>query len=131
MQKVKYLFLMSVLAGCSAIPIQPDANRVIASPNPAPQGCRYMGQVFGHQGNAFTGGFTSNRNLEIGAMNDLKNEALKLHANYVQIITSRAGITGSYSSDADGYGAGRSQQTNITNVGNAYFCPPRLIGLEK
>jgi hypothetical protein len=131
MKHFNYAFLLVLLSGCQAIPILPEANQVIASPNPVPQGCRYKGQVFGHQGNAFSGGFTSNRNLEVGAMNDLKNEALKLHANYVQIITSRAGITGSYSTDGDGYGAGRSQQTNITNVGNAYSCPPRLIGLEK
>ena len=123
------VFFLS-LSACTAIQIEPGASRIIASPNPAPASCKYLGQVFGHQGNAFTGGFTSNRNLEVGAMNDLKNQASRLHANYIQIITSRAGVTGSYSSNSNGYGSGSSEQTNITNVGNAYLCPSESIGLS-
>jgi len=107
------------------IELQPSANKIIASTNPVPKSCHYLGQVFGHQGNAWTGGFTSNRNLEIGAMNDLKNEAMKLKANYIQIINSRAGVTASSSNNSNG----QSQQTNVTNVGNAYACPPEDVGL--
>ena len=116
------------LAGCAAIPLEPQANRIIASPNPAPQKCKYLGQVVGNQGNFFTGGYTSNQHLEEGAMNNMKNKAIKLGANYIQLITTRAGNTGSMSG-FNGQNSGSLAQTNITNVGNAYICPPSTIGL--
>ncbi|ARG96780.1 DUF4156 domain-containing protein [Legionella micdadei] len=122
-----------ILSGCAAIPTDPQATRVIVSPNPVPKGCKYVGQVVGNQGNFFTGGFTSNRNLEEGAMNDLRNKAAKLGANYVQLVTNRAGVTGSTSGSFDRHGgfvSGGSQQTNVTNLGNAYVCSPKMIGLE-
>ena len=124
--------LTILITGCSSIQLNPNANRIIASTNPAPRACHYLGQVVGNQGNYFTGGWTSNANLEEGAMNDLKNKANNLGANYVQIITSRAGITGSMGgsfNQDNGYVSGSSSQTNVTNVGNAYKCPPRVIGL--
>jgi hypothetical protein len=121
------------ISGCASIPMDPTAARVIASPNAAPKECKYVGQVVGNQGNFFTGGFTSNHNLEEGAMNDLRNKANRLGANYIQLVTSRAGVTGSTSGAFDGQGggymSGSSEQTNVTNLGNAYKCPPKLIGL--
>lgn len=134
MKKLISISVMTALVGgCAAIPAGPETVKVIASPNPAPKMCKYLGQVVGNQGNFFTGEFTSNRNLEEGAMNDLKNKAVKLGANYIQIITNRAGVTGSISgsfSRDDAHIGGRSQQTNVTNLGNAYVCPPVSIGLE-
>lgn len=125
--------LMSVLVvGCASIELNSNANRIISSPNPAPAKCKYLGQVTGNQGNFFTGGFTSNKNLEEGAMNDLRNKASALGANYIQLVTNRAGVTGSTSgsfSNGNGYVSGSSQQTNVTNLGNAYLCPPASIGL--
>ncbi len=115
-----------VAVGCASIQVQPQNQRIISSPNPAPKGCRYLGDVTGNQGNAFTGSWTSNRNLEEGARNDMKNQAGKLGANYVQIVTSRSGSTGSF----DPQSGGGSEQTNVTYTGNAYQCPPSLIGLE-
>src|SRR3990167_9489055 len=95
MLAISALFIL--VSGCAAVPMEPQAARIISSPNPAPKGCKYLGQVVGNQGNFFTGGFTSNRNLEEGAMNDMKNQAAHLGANYIQLITNRAGITGSSS----------------------------------
>ncbi len=128
--------IASLLVGCSSVVLEPGAHAIIASPNKAPKVCKYLGQVVGNQGNFLTGGFTSNRNLEAGAMNDLRNQAHKLGANYIQIITSRAGVTGSMSGGTLGYGSpgymsGSSQQTNVTNLGNAYHCPPQSIGLDE
>lgn len=100
--------------GCQSTPLTPQASRVLLSPNPPSKGCKYLGEVTGNQGNFFTGGFTSNKNLEQGAMNDLKNQAASLGANYVQMITNRAGVTGG--------GGGGQQQTNVTLTGNAYHC---------
>jgi hypothetical protein len=51
-------------------------------------------------------------------MNDLKNQAAKLGGNYVQMITNRAGVTGSAGNDYGGMA-----QTNVTNIGNVYSCP--------
>lgn len=135
MKKLGLMTMMAVMiSGCSSIVLQPGAERIIASPNKPPKGCKYVGQVVGNQGNFFTGGFTSNRNLEAGAMNDLKNQAVKLGANYIQIVTSRAGVTGSMGGNSfnsqSGYLSGSSQQTNVTNLGNAYLCPAKAIGLE-
>lgn len=122
-----------LISGCASIPAVPQATRIIASPNPAPKSCKYLGQVVGNQGNFFTGGFTSNRNLEEGAMNDMRNKAAKLGANYIQLVTNRAGVTGSMRGSfgsQGGYMGGNSQQTNVTNLGNAYHCAPKDIGLE-
>lgn len=114
-----------ILGGCASMPLAPEAMRVVVSPNPAPKGCKYLGQVVGNQGNFFTGGITSNRNLEEGAMNDLKNRTSKMGGNYIELVTTRAGNTGSWNRDG-----GSMQQTNVTNLGNAYSCPEGLIGLR-
>lgn len=128
MKKLSVILASALLVtSCASIELSPQANKVIASPNPAPKGCKYLGQVSGNQGNFFTGGFTSNRNLEVGAMNDMKNEASKMGANYVQLIVNRAGVTGSMSMQ-NGNGGGSSEQTNVTNMGNAYSCPAKAIG---
>lgn len=113
------------LSACASIQVQNKASRVIISPNKPPMGCKYVSQVVGNQGNFFTGEWTSNSNLEEGAMNDMKNKAHALGANYIQLVTTRAGNTGSMSSN---YG-GNMTQTNVTNVGNAYVCVPSKIGL--
>ncbi|WP_253248803.1 DUF4156 domain-containing protein, partial [Klebsiella pneumoniae] len=73
--------------------------------------------VTGSQGNFFTGGWTSNSNLETGARNDLKNKAWKMGGNVVVLLTQRAGQTGSVY-----HGTGSSQQTNVTLSGTVYRC---------
>jgi hypothetical protein len=130
-QKIAALSIMSAfgLMGCSAIKLNPNAHRVIATRTPAPKGCKYVGSVVGSQGGAFTGGWTSNKNLAEGSMNDMKNKAANMGANYVQIEADRAGVTGS-GGGASGLGAGSLEQTDVTWNGNAYYCDPREIGLE-
>lgn len=136
MRLVVLLSGVVLIAGCAAIAPENAqvVSKVIASPNPPPKACKYITQVLGSQGNFFTGGWTSNANLEIGAMNDLKNKAYAAGGNYVQIVTNRAGVTGSSSFGSDGqggfWGGGSSEQTNVTSTGNVYHCPPKSIGLE-
>lgn len=125
---VSTIIASAMVSGCASIELDHSAQRVIASPNPAPKSCKYVGQVTGNQGNFFTGAWTSNKNLEQGAMNDMKNEAAKLGANYIQLVTNRAGNTGSLSS-YNGNISGGMEQTNVTNLGNAYRCPGAAIGL--
>lgn len=123
--KINVIVILALLiGGCASIEVHPSATRIISSPNPAPKGCKYLGEVTGNQGNFFTGGFTSNKNLEQGARNDLRNQAATLGANYVQIVISRSGHTGSYNQNIGGL-----EQTNVTYTGNAYTCPASLIGL--
>lgn len=117
-----------LLAGCAANKPEPGSERIIVTGAPAPKECRFLGQVSGNQGNFFTGGWTSNKNLEVGAMNSLRNEAAKIGANYVSLITNRAGQAGSGGGDATGFGGGSAQVT-VVNIGNAYSCPPKAIGL--
>jgi hypothetical protein len=120
--KKSIILSILLLCSCSAIAPTSSANNVIVSPNPPPKGCKYIGQVVGNQGNAFSGGFTSNENLEQGAMNDLRNKASSLGANYVQLITNRAGNTGGVRQSRQFGVSGGMAQTNVTNVGNAYSC---------
>lgn len=117
------LVCSAVLAGCAAAPLMPEAHQVRIVTN-EPAGCKYLGEVTGNQGNFFTGGFTSNANLETGARNEMKNEAAKLGANVVQMLTNRAGQTGSMSLSG-GTGGGSTEQTNVTYTGIAYKCPEK------
>ncbi len=121
------ILALSLLAGCSADSVNPVAATgvvVASSATPVPQGCHYLGQVTGSQGNFFTGGWTSNKNLATGSMNQLKNNALALGANYVQMLNSNASNTGTH------WGPGRSKETGATQMGSAYRCPPEKIGLS-
>ncbi|MBM4132964.1 MAG: DUF4156 domain-containing protein [Nitrospira sp.] len=117
------LMYAGLLAGCAAAPLMPEAHQVRIVTN-EPTGCKYLGEVTGNQGNFFTGSFTSNANLETGARNEMKNEAAKLGANVVQMLTNRAGQTGSMSLSG-GTGGGSTEQTNVTYTGIAYKCPEK------
>jgi len=105
--------------GCAAVGLESGSQQIRIVTN-EPQGCDYIGEVTGSQGNFLTGAFTSNANLETGARNDMKNQANKMGANTVQLLTNRAGQTGSM-----GEGSGSMQQTNVTYAGVAYKCPSR------
>ena len=118
MRTMSAIICVGALAGCSAVNLESGAQSVRVVTN-EPQGWEYLGEVTGSQGDFFTGAFTSNANLETGARNDMKNQASKLGANTVQLLTNRAGQTGSM-----GQGSGSMEQTNVTYTGAAYKCPP-------
>ena len=111
------IMCVGFLTGCAAVDLESGAQQVRIVTN-EPQGCDYLGEVTGSQGDSFTGSFTSNANLETGARNDMKNQASKLGANTVHLLTNRAGQTGTM---ADG--SGSMEQTNVTYTGVAYKCP--------
>ena len=102
--------------GCAAISLNPNAQSVEIVTN-NPEGCDFVGQVEGDQGNFFTGAFTSNADLEVGARNSMLNQAADLGANKVLLLASRAAQTASISD-----GDGQSQQTNVVYIGQAYRC---------
>lgn len=77
---------IAVLAGCAAIPLNQGAERVeIMTSLKEVKKCSYVGEVMGSQGNRFTGTFTPNENLLMGARNAIKNDAARLGANAVLI----------------------------------------------
>lgn len=116
---MKKMILPAVLAlsACSANTLDPHAREVQVT-QMEPQGhCQFLGTVTGEQGNVLTGGWTSNVNLETGALNTLRNETAKLGGNAVSLITNRAGSSGFYDN-----GGGGSQETNVVITGSAWKC---------
>jgi hypothetical protein len=111
MKKILVVACVAVLAGCSPIKARRGGDQVRVTNN-EPQGCRYLGDITGSQGNFFTGRYTSNKNLETGARNDLKNKAAAKGGNVVYLLTQRAGQSGHFVA-----------QTNVTLSGNVYYCP--------
>lgn len=110
---IKSVFLLSlVLAGCAAQPTVVGAESVeLVNEPPNAQRCRFLGEIVGSQGNWLTGDFTSNKNLVIGARNELRNEAKALGGNVV------------YVQDMKNTNAYRAMGTsNTTAVGKAYLC---------
>ncbi|WP_437726777.1 DUF4156 domain-containing protein [Sorangium sp. So ce296] len=120
------LVLLSCLTlpACAAVELNPGAEKVIVTKQPAPEGCRFLGTLVGEQGGSISGKFTSNANLQKGAVNDMKNQAHDLGGNYVVLENTNAGTT--ISGDRDSMSG---EQTDVTHMGNAYSCPPQLVGL--
>ena len=100
----------SLLVACSANTLKPEAYR-IELVDTKPEGCTYLGEVYGSQGNWFTGDFTSNKNLMEGARNELRNEAARFGGDVVQVQDV------SHTRGADSLGT-----TATTIVGKVYRC---------
>lgn len=108
------IFSVTALMGCAAKQATPEAMNVeLVNYPPDLSKCRYVGDVVGSQGNWITGDFTPNKNLIIGARNELRNQAYKLGANVVY-IQNMASTNASSSLGT----------TNTTAVGKAYRCIP-------
>lgn len=113
------LVITFFLSACSTTALKSSANKVVISEiPPIGDNCQLLGQVVGTQGNFMSGEWTSNEQLEKGAMNDLKNKAVDMGGNYVEILTSRTGGTG-----AVGAVVGFDDETSIATTGNVYKCP--------
>lgn len=100
-----------LLAGCAAIRVTPKGTLVELT-NDKPTGdCKALGEVIGSQGNWATGDFTSNKNLMLGARNDLRNKAAALGGNVVHVQNL-----------SNTNAAGSAGTTNTTVIGMAYKC---------
>ena len=106
------LLVASALIGCSAHSVKPGAETVeIVIEQPDRNLCEFKGEIVGSQGNWFTGDFTSNESLMIGARNELLNQAYEMGANVV------------YMQDMKNTNAwGSLGTTNSTAIGKAYKC---------
>jgi hypothetical protein len=74
---------------CSAINVKRGAELVRVTNREPGRECKFLGDVTGSQGNRFTGGFTSDADLETGARNDLKNKAFDIGGNVVYLMIQR------------------------------------------
>lgn len=106
------------IAACSATQLTNGAENVRVMHTQPPSQCKYLGEVVGSQGNWLSGGYTSNKNLAQGSLNDLKNKAYKMGGNTVFIFDSKTANTGS-----SYYGSGSQVETSQTMMGSAYNCP--------
>ena len=103
---------LALLVGCAATSVQQQAQQVeIVNELPDLNKCKFLGEVVGSQGNWFTGDYTSNKNLVIGARNELRNEAASLGGNVVYIQDMK---------NTNAWGS--LGTTNTTAVGKAYRC---------
>jgi len=103
---------LMALAGCASIAAKPGAVAInIVTEKPNPKECKLLGEVAGSQGNWFTGGYTSDKNLMVGARNDLRNATYDMGGNtvYLQNISNSGRFMASGTS-------------NSTVVGYAYKC---------
>lgn len=97
------------LVGCAANSLRPEAQRVRLLPSAPGAECKYIGDATGGQGNFITGPYTTNSNLQAGAINDLKNQAAAMGGNAVLVLTSSAGLD-------------KGTQTSFTSTGNVFYC---------
>jgi hypothetical protein len=111
--RIACLVILVLLAvACSAIAVKQGAERVRVTNTEPGRDCKFLGDVTGSQGNRFTGGYTSDANLEIGARNDLKNKAFDIGGNVVYLLLQRDSQTGH-----------ALDRKNVTLSGNVYRCP--------
>jgi hypothetical protein len=112
MRKSIIFLTLASLIGCSANQVSKDAAHIeIVYEKPERSKCKFVGEVVGSQGNWFTGDFTSNEALVIGARNTLRNKTYELGGNIVHVQNM---------SNASAWGA--LGTTNTTVVGKAYSC---------
>jgi len=109
--------------GCNAAELSPEgANVATSNTTPIdqgfdPSGCKSLGYIVGRGGGSFGGAWVSNEDLVAYAMNDLRNQAAELGANYIQHDSPQMGVAG---------GAGTGSTTSTATVsGTAYLCSKR------
>ena len=112
------LLLMTLLACMSSSELTSTGGEVqVSSSSPADQGyakgsCKNLGYIIGHGGGVL-GGWVANDELVQYAMNDLRNKAAELGANYVEHDSPQMGVTA---------GNSGSTTTTATVSGTAYQC---------
>jgi hypothetical protein len=111
--KLSTILVLAILSNsCAATKVLKEARSIeLVNEKPNPSKCKFVGEIVGSQGNWFTGDLTSNKDLVIGARNELRNEAYNLGANVVYIQDMK---------NTNAWGS--LGTTNTTAVGKAYKC---------
>lgn len=97
------------LTACSTAALSPRGAKVVATRNAPEKSCVAIKYIVGHGGGTFGGGMIANDDLVDYAMNDLRNKAAKVGADYVQ-------------HDPPQMGHGDGTTTTVTISGTAYKC---------
>lgn len=105
------LLSVVLLVGCSAISTTREGKSVELVTVKPPGNCKSLGDIVGSQGNWITGDYTSNKNLLIGARNDLRNQAAEMGGNFVWVQDSN---------NTNAWGS--TGTTNTTVLGVVYRC---------
>ncbi len=80
----------ALLVSCATAALSSSGAQVVTSQSPPvdsgwdPQSCKPLGYVLGRGGGSFGGAYLSNEHLIEYALNDLRNKAAALGANFVQ-----------------------------------------------
>lgn len=112
----------SVLVACKTATLSGEGAHVATAQSAPvdygwdPSSCKELGYVVGRGGGSFGGGWITNEQLISYAMNDLRNKAAELGANYVQHDTPTLGQSGSN---------GGTTTSTATVSGTAYSCSQR------
>jgi hypothetical protein len=112
------LVLLSA-TGCRTAGLSPSGAQVATSQSAPldsgwdPASCRSLGYVVGRGGGSFSGGWLTNEDLIAYAMNDLRNRAANLGANFIQHDSPTMGQAGNNNG---------TTTTTATISGTAYIC---------
>jgi hypothetical protein len=109
MKRFLIILMAAALAGCAAKSLNPGAERVMLVNSAPSENCKFVGEVYGGQGNWWTDDITSTKALVEGSRNDIKNQAHAIGANYVHIQQA--------AQDTSYLGGGK-----IGMAGNAFNC---------
>jgi len=104
-----FIALSTIVSACSTAELTPAGARVAAGRGAPAESCRPLGYLTGEGGGTFGGAYISNDKLVEYALNDLRNKAGELGANYVQ-------------QDPPQLGNGHGTTTTATVTGTAYRC---------
>jgi hypothetical protein len=118
---IKMSFISScvfLLASCDSIPLEPGADTVRLSDTPPNSACRYIGDVQSTIVNGRTAAYTTDKNLNRMANNELRNKTYDLGGNYVYITKQATGYTTL---------RGNTRPSDQVIGGQAYFCPTRVL----
>ncbi len=110
---VPTILILSTLGGCAATQVSASGSSVELV-SEKPQGCRYLGEAVGSQGNSFTGDFTTDSDLLVGARNSLRNKAGAMGGNVVHVQAMN---------NSSAFGS--MGTTNSTFIGLVYLCSQR------
>lgn len=103
------IVLVILLSSCSVLEIKKikagDENVRLYSEVENIENCTFIDEVIGTQGHWYDYLLISNKNLTLGAINDLKSQARAVGANSVHVHTNMA------------------FKTSVTLLGQAYKCP--------
>jgi hypothetical protein len=124
MMRLRHLLITAIalLSACRTADLSGGGAKVATSQSApvdfgyVPSSCKSLGYLVGRGGGSFGGGLLTNESLVEYAMNDLRNKAAELGANYIQHDTPQLGVPGD-----DG------ATSTATVSGTAYFCSRRVV----